>query len=231
MTAKSNKVHVLDQGFVELLDFMGDDEAIVRSAKVSFQAQDSNLSDEQIASFLDMLISKQHTSPFEQVVFKFHMKLPIFVARQIVRHRTASLNEASARYSQLAPEFYIPSERAFNLRTKASSNISYTDFVKQISEANTLAYTTYVDLFNSGVAKELARIVLPVNIFTEWYWTMDLHNLMKFLVLRADSHAQYETQLYAKAIFTLIEQIVPLTMKAFEKKHNLTALKGDKANG
>lgn len=227
-------VNVLDHGFIYLVDYMGDDAAIAEAARVSYgQGTKSFSQTEGLIRYLDR---HRHTSPFEMGELKFHVKLPISVARQWVRHRTASLNEYSARYSILEEEFYIPDEESINVQSvnnkqgrgeKVSSEEA--KLVQEVFSKNAKRnYEDYQFLLNDDgtgnpvdparpqIARELARNVLPVNIYTEWYWKIDLHNLFHFLSLRMDSHAQLEIRQYANVMAKLIDDAYPLSYKAFE---------------
>lgn len=229
-----NELKILDKGFVRLVDHMGDDSSIVQAARVSYGEGTKHVSKD--SALIRYLMRHKHTSPIEMVEFKFHMKMPMFVARQIIRHRTTSVNEYSARYSILSNEFYIP--EAENIKEQSDSNnqgrqgeISKEDveILKQLIKNNAyISYETYEILlgkFNkeydlsddfNGISRELARMVLPINTYTEWYWKINLHNLLHFLKLRMDKHTQWETQQYANAIYHLIKPIVPITCEAFE---------------
>lgn len=211
---------VLDKGFVRLVDHMGDDSRIVQSARVSYG--DGTKSVRQDKGLIDYLVRHRHTSPLEQVEFTFHIKLPLFVMGQLVRHRTASLNQMSARYSVMKDEFYIPSEiRSQDELNKQGSNvggIEEEEVVRSLFIANAEdAYTTYETLLGKGVAREMARMVLPQNLYTEVYWNQDLHNLLHLLKLRMDPHAQWEIQQYANAMYELIKDIVPWTIESWER--------------
>src|ERR1044072_5659040 len=188
---------VLDKGHVRLVDYMGDDSSIVKAARVSYQ--DGTKSVREDAGLIDYLMRHQHTSPFEMVEFVFDVKLPIFVARQLVRHRTASLNEVSARYSILPEEWYdIETER---LQVQSSNNKQGSGS-EVIDEAETYkndlnadaqnSFSLYQELLGNGAAREIARIGLPLSTYTQWIWKCDLHNLLHFLKLRLDTHAQWE---------------------------------------
>lgn len=213
---------VLDHGFVDLIDVMGGDEAIVQAARVSYGQGSKGV--EADTKLITYLIRNGHSSPLEQVVFKWHIKLPIFVMRQLVRHRTARLNEVSARYTELKDEFYIPELERLKGQGKTNKQGSEGELdlvVKQqvlgyMSSASQLAYSYYESLLAMGVSRELARIVLPVNIYTECYWQMDLNNMLKFLKLRLDEHAQWEIVEYAKALAEDVKERVPIAYKAWE---------------
>jgi thymidylate synthase (FAD) len=225
---------VLDHGFVRVVDYMGDDAAIVQAARVSYGKGTKSVSDD--AGLINYLIRHRHTTPFEMCEIKYHIKLPVFVARQWIRHRTANVNEYSARYSILDREFYIPAEE--NLAAQSSTNRQGRGDVLQgedaarvldiLKEDSARAYDHYQEMLNerddgtpfdesrSGLARELARMNLPVNIYTQWYWKTDLHNLLHFLSLRADPHAQYEIRAFADVMIETLKQWVPLTHAAFE---------------
>jgi thymidylate synthase (FAD) len=225
---------VLDKGFVRVIDYMGDDGAIVQAARVSYGRGTRKVSDDR--GLINYLMRMRHTSPFEMCELKLHVKLPIFVARQWIRHRTANVNEYSARYSVLEDEFYVPA--AQHVASQASSNRQGREGVLGREQAETVqhtvrtnaerAYADYLALLNQddageaiepereGLARELARIVLPLNTYTEWYWKTDLHNLLHFIALRADPHAQYEIRAYAEALLDVVRRWVPLTCAAFE---------------
>lgn len=215
-------VKVLDHGFVVLVDYMGTDESIVRAARVSTGSRSKGREDDR--RLIRYLRRNQHTSPFEHVEVSFHVRLPIFVARQWVRHRTAHLNEYSARYSVLADEFYLPG--LDDICMQDTSNRQGRGEALRPSEARMVqghmlrlqrvAYRVYEKLLQMGVARELARIILPVSIYTEWYWKIDFHNLLHFLKLRLDPHAQAEIREYAKVIATIVRDGWPLAWEAFE---------------
>jgi len=213
---------VLDYGFVRLIDYFGSDERIVQAARVSYgEGTTSYRRDRELIRYL---LENEHTSPFEQVVFTFHVKLPIFVARQWVRHRTARLNEISGRYSVLPEDYYVPDinrvKTQDSLDRQSSSDIELPVDIQNvvvalIEEASRDAYKVYNRMLELGVAREIARMVLPLNIYSEWYWQMDLHNLFHFLKLRLDKHAQWEIRQYAQTIASIIEQIAPISYEAF----------------
>ncbi len=227
-------IPILDHGFIRVVDYMGDDGAIVQAARVSYGRGTRRVSDDR--GLIRYLMRNRHTSPFEMCEIKLHVKLPIFVARQWVRHRTASVNEYSARYSILDREFYIPSieviaEQSSSNRQGRGDQIP-SDQAAQVQallhdDAHQL-YDHYEELLNEGhvnesydkdrpgLARELARVNLSLNYYTQWYWKIDLHNLLHFLSLRADSHAQYEIRAYAEAVLeTIVKPWVPLTYEAF----------------
>ncbi|RLT37250.1 MAG: FAD-dependent thymidylate synthase [Chloroflexi bacterium] len=224
---------VLDHGFIRVIDYMGDDAAIVQAARVSYGRGTKRQRDDQ--GLINYLMRNWHTSPFEMCEIKLHVKLPIFIARQWIRHRTANVNEYSARYSILDNEFYIPD--AANIAAQSSVNRQGrgdTLDAEQARRVQTIlredaerAYGHYDELLNEapdgtprdpgydGVARELARMNLSLNFYTQWYWKTDLHNLMHFVRLRADAHAQYEIRVYADVLADIMARWVPMTHKAF----------------
>ena len=247
---------VLDQGFIRIVDYMGDDAAITQAARVSYGAGTKHVSND--AGLINYLMRHRHTSPFEMCEIKMHVKLPIFVARQWIRHRTANVNEYSARYSVMEREFYLP-DASFTQLQKAKKRIEkksgteqaslfeapaasptetaaqsttnmqgreevleserVEEHIKTMSRATSTAFTAYDKLLgdddNPGLARELARAVLPVSTYTQWYWKTDLHNLLHFIALRADSHAQYEIRAYADVLFDVVQKWLPHTAQAF----------------
>ena len=215
---------VLGRGFLRLVDYMGSDDRIVHAARVSYGGGTKTVRRD--AGLIDYLLRNDHTSPFEQVVFTFHAKMPVFVARQWVRHRTARLNEISGRYSVMPDEFYTPESEDLaeqsrdnkQGRTDEPMDPAQADRVqKAIAAAHTSAYSAYTDLLDEGTARELARIVLPLSLYTEWYWQIDLHNLFRFLRLRLDPHAQREIRLYAAAMRELASKVCPIAFDAFDR--------------
>jgi len=223
---------VLDRGFVRVIDYMGDDAAIVQAARVSYGRGTRQVSSDR--GLINYLMRMRHTSPFEMCELKLHVKLPIFVARQWIRHRTASVNEYSARYSVLDDEFYLPAPE--HLATQSTTNRqgraealegpAATAALEALETNAAEAYARYVALLNEGdgqpldtdrpgLARELARAVLPLNTYTQWYWKIDLHNLLHFVALRADPHAQYEIRAYAEVLLDIVRRWVPLTHAAF----------------
>ena len=217
---------VLDHGFVRAIDYMGDDSAIVQAARVSYGAGTKHVQNDE--GLIRYLMRHWHSTPFEMCELKLHVKLPVFVARQWIRHRTANVNEYSARYSILDREFYIP-EPAQLAAQSTVNNQGRGEVLAGPEAARVLAllksdaaqmYDHYEDMLSQdgqqGLARELARMNLPMNIYTQWYWKTDLHNLFHFLRLRADSHAQYEIRVYAEAIAEMVRDWVPLAYGAFE---------------
>ena len=219
-------VPVLDHGFVRVIDYMGDDAAIVQAARVSYGQGTRKSRDD--TGLIRYLMRHWHSTPFEMCEVKFHVKLPVFVARQWIRHRTANVNEYSARYSILDREFYIPAPDA--LAAQSTVNNQGRGATLQGAEAERVldtlksdaarAYDHYEAMLSQdgqqGLARELARMNLPANIYTQWYWKTDLHNLFHFLRLRADAHAQYEIRVYAEAICRIVADWVPAAYAAFE---------------
>src|SRR5205823_1979172 len=224
---------VLDHGFVRVVDYMGDDGAVVQAARVSYGRGTRRVSEDR--GLINYLMRHRHTTPFEMCEIKYHVKLPIFVARQWIRHRTANVNEYSARYSILDNEFYAPAPE--QLAAQAATNRQGREEVLEGAAAARVldllrsdaerAYAGYAELLNEdasgvpvdptrpGLARELARINLTLGFYTQWYWKTDLHNLMHFLSLRADPHAQYEIRAYAEAMLGTLARWVPMTHAAF----------------
>lgn len=229
-------IKVLDHGFVELVDQMGNDDTVVDAARVSYGKGTKSVSDNR--TLLRYLMRHGHTSPFEMVEFVFHVKLPLFIARQWVRHRTASLNEVSARYSDMGNvEFYQPD---FRLQSMTNKQCSTDERVSEetmdrlthlYNDATQKAVHAYREALDAGVAREVARTILPVSMYTEWIWKCDLHNLLNFIEKRSHPNAQYEIVQYANAIYDIIKPIVPYTIEAYEdyRKNSirLTALECD----
>ena len=218
------EVKVLDKGFLRLVDYMGSDERIVQAARVSYGEGTKTYRED--AGLIDYLLRNEHTSPFEQVVFTFHAKMPIFVARQWVRHRTARLNEISGRYSILKNEFYVPD--AQDIAAQSTDNKQgrqdepmpreqAEEIIQKLEKTHAATYKSYEELLEAGTARELARMVLPLSLYTEWYWQIDLHNLFHFLKLRLDSHAQREIRVYAEAMLKLATPVCPRAFKSFEQ--------------
>ena len=224
---------VLDHGFIRVIDYMGDDTSIVQSARVSYGKGTKKVSTD--SGLIKYLMRHRHSTPFEMCEIKYHVKLPIFIARQWIRHRTANVNEYSARYSILDKEFYIPDKK--NLAAQSTSNRqgrgnlingsqadSILNLLKEDAERN---YNNYEKMLNEtfdgkiideskkGLARELARMNLTLNSYTQWYWKTDLLNLLNFLSLRADSHAQYEIRAYAELMLDTVKRWVPTTYEAF----------------
>ncbi len=214
---------VLDKGFVRLVDYLGSDARIVQAARVSYGEGTKTFREDK--GLIDYLLRNQHTSPFEQVSLTFHCKMPIFVARQWVRHRTAKLNEISGRYSVMKDEFYVPDSEAIAFQStdnkQGRSSEEVPAEVKEkvrglLEQGQRQAFGEYEALLDEGVARELARINLPLSLYTEWYWTMDLHNLFHFLALRLDAHAQLEIRKYAEVILQITRAVAPVAVESFE---------------
>lgn len=228
---------VLDHGFVRVMDYMGNDSSVVQAARVSYGAGTKKVNADK--GLINYLMAHRHTTPFEMCEIKFHIKLPIFIARQWIRHRTASVNEYSARYSIMEDEFYIPKVEAMAAQSKVNhqgrdeARVLSSDEQKRVLEIlkkdSEQCYSHYLEMINQdatgnqvdpqkdGLARELARMNLPINCYTQWYWKIDLHNLLHFLYLRADSHAQYEIRAYAQIMLDLVEKWVPHSFEAFMK--------------
>jgi thymidylate synthase (FAD) len=225
---------LLDHGFIRVIDYMGDDSAIVQAARVSYGRGTRRVSED--SGLIRYLMRHRHSTPFEMCEIKFHVKLPIFVARQWIRHRMANVNEYSARYSVLDREFYIPAPA--QLAAQSASNRQGRGDVLQGEEAEQVlrlltqdaatCHDHYAAMLNEtpdgqqadpgrqGLARELARINLTLNTYTQWYWKTDLHNLLNFCALRADAHAQYEIRVYADTILTMVQAWVPAAYEAFQ---------------
>jgi thymidylate synthase (FAD) len=242
--AARQEIKVLDHGFIALIDAMPRlvpegqtaDQAIVQAARVSYGQGTKQISEDR--GLVRYLLRHQHTTPFEMVEFKFHVCMPIFIARQWIRHRTANVNEYSARYSIVKDRFYTPTAEA--IRKQSASNRqggeetfdvsgndpaqvqTAEDFLTYLKDVEAL-YPRYLKLTEQGVSRELARMGLPVNVYTEWYWKCDLHNILRFLALRIDAHAQLEIREYAQAMLALIEPIAPVTVEAW-KDYQLGAI-------
>ena len=217
---------VLDHGFVRVIDYMGDDAAICQAARVSYGRGTKSVQND--AGLIRYLMRHWHSTPFEMCEIKLHVKLPVFVARQWIRHRTANVNEYSARYSILDREFYIPAPDQLAAQSVVN-NQGRGELLQGAEAARVLEtlkhdastmYDHYQEMLSQdgqqGLARELARMNLPMNIYTQWYWKVDLHNLFHFLRLRADPHAQYEIRVYADAIAACVKDWLPLAFAAFE---------------
>jgi thymidylate synthase (FAD) len=220
------EIPVLDHGFVRLVDYLGGDARIVQTARVSYGEGTKTI--RQDAGLIDYLLRHEHTSPFEHVIFELHCKMPLFVARQWIRHRTARLNEISGRYSVMRDEFYLPPREQISLqstdnkqgRDPAAVPSELQDKVLELLKKDqSAAYANYTEILNDGIARELARINLPLSMYTEWYWQMDLKNMLHFLKLRMDHHAQWEIQEYARAIAGIVRAVCPLAYESFERHH------------
>jgi len=224
---------VLDHGFVRVVDYMGDDSSIVQSARVSYGKGTKKVSTDE--GLIKYLMRHWHSTPFEMCEIKYHVKLPIFIARQWIRHRTANVNEYSARYSILDKEFYIPAKSQLSAQSTLNrqgrgdliTGQQADEVLKILKDDATRTYDNYEKMLNerfdgtkideskAGLARELARMNLTLNSYTQWYWKTDLLNLLNFLFLRADSHAQYEIRVYAEAMLNTVKKWVPITHAAF----------------
>tara|TARA_Y100000992_G_scaffold228575_1_gene159950 strand:- start:1088 stop:2032 length:945 start_codon:yes stop_codon:yes gene_type:complete len=226
-------IPVLDHGFVRVVDYMGDDSSIVQSARVSYGKGTKKVSTDE--GLIKYLMRHWHSTPFEMCEIKYHVKLPIFIARQWIRHRTANVNEYSARYSILDKEFYIPAKEQLSAQSTSNrqgrgdliSGKQADEVLKILKDDATRTYDNYERMLNErfdgkiidenkiGLARELARMNLTLNSYTQWYWKTDLLNLLNFLFLRADHHAQYEIRVYAEAMLDTVKKWVPITHAAF----------------
>jgi thymidylate synthase (FAD) len=215
---------VLNKGFIRLVDYMGGDERVVQSARVSYGEGTKSYRED--AGLIDYLLRNRHTSPFEQISLTFHVKMPIFIARQWVRHRTARLNEISGRYSVMKDDFYLPAPEDVALQS-ADNKQGRLDAAVEPAEAERVrgaldegqrrAYGEYTELLDRGLARELARINLPLSLYTEIYWNIDLHNLFHFLELRLGAHAQKEIRLYARTLLEITRKVAPRCCDSFER--------------
>lgn len=217
------KFPVLNHGFVRLVDYLGSDSRIVQAARVSYGEGTKTYREDK--GLINYLMRNDHTSPFEQVNFTFHIKMPIFVARQWIRHRTAKVNEISGRYSVMKDEYYVPEPDKINFqsddnkqgRSEEPVSREIKDKVYEIMAEDQKNVTeNYHRLLELGIARELARIDLPLSMYTQWYWQMDLHNLFHFLALRLDDHAQYEIRVFAQTILDIVKTVCPIAAEAFE---------------
>lgn len=214
---------VLNAGFVRLVDYMGGDARIVQSARVSYGEGTKTVRED--GALIDYLLRHEHTSPFEQVILTFHVKMPIFVARQWIRHRTARVNEISGRYSIMKDEFYIPADMDVAKQSTDNKQGRSTEAVthqyaasvqERLSDGQTRIYNEYKELVDEGLARELARVNLPLSMYTEMYWEIDLHNLLHFLKLRLDGHAQKEIRDYAEVLLEITRKVAPMAVESFE---------------
>lgn len=228
-------LYALDYGFVRVIDYMGNDSSVVQAARVSYGSGTKKINAD--IALINYLMAHKHTTPFEMCELKLHIKLPIFIARQWVRHRTASINEYSARYSILEDEFYIPKAEHLSPQSKINHQGRNSENLLSATEQQEVldilikdskhCYDNYLHLINQnsngetidenkqGLARELARMNLTLNCYTQWYWKINLHNLLHFLKLRADSHAQYEIRVYAEIILDIVKKWVPHSYNAF----------------
>ncbi len=226
-------IPVLDHGFIRVIDYMGTDSAIVQAARVSYGKGTKKVNED--AGLINYLMRHRHTTPFEMCEIKFHIKLPIFIARQWIRHRTANVNEYSGRYSIMDKEFYIPEPQQLAAQSKSNrqgrgevlEGARAQQVLEILKQDSIRCYKNYEEMLNedidgnildenkTGLARELARMNLNLNFYTQWYWKVDLHNLLHFLSLRADSHAQYEIRVYAEAMLDMVKAWLPITHQAF----------------
>lgn len=231
----SKIIKCLDHGHVTMIDSMPRlvpydrktaDYAIVQAARVSYGDGTKSVSEDR--GLIRYLMRHKHTTPLEMIEFKFHCKMPVVVARQWIRHRTANVNEYSGRYSIMRDEFYRPDHS--NVRSQSKTNKqggddsadqqSASEFLRQVDSVCEMAYKSYESAVASGISREQARMMLPLNLYTEWYWKIDLHNLLHFLALRCDAHAQQEIRVFAEAMLELVKPIVPWTVEAWEDYHD-----------
>lgn len=219
----SNEIACLDHGFVALVETMGSDRTPAQAARTSFRNRKERTAEED-AKLTDYLVRHKHTTPIEFCQVRLYMKMPIFVARQLVRHRTASINEVSYRYVQAAREFYVPAVDRMQRKAETNKQGSSSEIVEEpglcadvIANAGHRAFDAYELLLAKGLAPELARSVLPVGTYTEWYWQNDLHNTLHMLGLRLDPHAQYEIRVYAEAVLALLRPVFPTIIASWER--------------
>ena len=215
---------MLDKGFVRLVDYLGSDERIAQAARVSYG--EGTKTHRENKGLIDYLLRSDHTSPFEQVNFTFHLKMPIFVARQWIRHRTARVNEISGRYSVMKDEFYIPEGAHISAQSQSNKQGREEEPVQVEMQTRTreamegdqkMLYEHYERLLDDGIAREIARINLPLSLYTEFYWQMDLHNLFHFIRLRIHPHAQLEIRAYASVIFGIVRKVCPFACESFSE--------------
>ena len=213
------EIPVLDHGFIRVVDYMGDDHAIVQAARVSYGKGTKTINHD--SGLIKYLMRHYHTTPFEMCDIKLHVKVPIFIARQWLRHRTASVNEYSARYSLLDNEFYIPEQDKLGVQSttnkqgREKGEIDLEQIIEEIRQSSEISYSCYEKLLDKGLARELARMCINLNVYTQFYWKINLHNLLHFIHLRADSHAQYEIVEYANVIADIVKKWTPITYNAF----------------
>lgn len=231
----NKKIQCLDLGFVELIDVMPRivpegqtcDYAICQMARLSYQHGTKTVHEDK--GLLNLLMRNSHTSPFESIEIKLNLKMPIFVSRQFCRHRTSSLNESSGRYSIMKDEFYFPTAKELRIQSKTNKQGSggaldleqAEKYVKIIEDQSRECYKWYLDMLEAGITREQARMILPVNLYTQFYWKQNLHNMLHLLALRMDHHAQYEIRVYANAMYEIVRHLVPWTIEAFDKYHPL----------
>jgi len=215
-----SKIDILDKGYVMLIDYMGNDDRIAEAARVSYATGTKSVSSDE--GLIRYLMRHKHSSPFEMVNFTFEVRAPIFVARQWLRHRTAKVNEESARYSILLNDMYVPEKDRLQKQSTTNKQGSEQEVVdnpgwvqEKIREGNEQSYQRYDILLQQGLTRELSRGALNLNTYTRWIWTIDLHNLFHFLKLRTDSHAQWEIRVFAEAIETFVKQVCPIAYEAY----------------
>lgn len=218
------EIRVLDHGFVALLEVMGDDRTPARTARTSYRNRKAARTVEEDDKLTRYLVKHRHTTPIEFCQVRFYHKMPVFVARQLVRHRTASINEVSYRYVTAAREFYVPAHDRMQRKAETNKQGSSSELVDDVERCATLirhcgneAFDGYEELLREGLAPELARIVLPCGTYTEWIWQNDLHNTLHMLKLRLDPHAQYEIRVYAEAMLKLLEPVFPTIINAWKE--------------
>lgn len=219
-----SKTQVLDKGYIELVDLMGNDFRVLEAARVSTGASASKGPDKD-KKLIDYLMANDHHTPFEKIVLEFHVKCPIFVARQWFRHRIGSFNEVSGRYKEIPWETYKPDKWRYQSDTDKQGSDGFVDPVTSgsvdymLQQSYAMAQRAYETLLEQGISRELARLVMPVGIYTEFFWTVNFRSLMNFLKLRMDSHAQFEIRQYANSIYTLADDSdkMPWTLSAFRK--------------
>ena len=213
---------ILDHGFIRVIDYMGNDVAITQAARVSYGVGTKQIRED--IGLINYLLRNAHTTPFEMCEIKFHIKAPYFVARQWIRHRTANINEYSARYSIVDQDYYLPNRDEISFQSSNNKqgrgekvDEDFSNAVREtIKNTSEQQYDHYNKMIDNGLAREVARIILPLNYYTEFYWKIDLHNLMHFLRLRSDPHAQYEIRLYALQMIEILKLWVPHTYQAFQ---------------
>jgi thymidylate synthase (FAD) len=243
------KIPCLDRGFVYLVDYMGGDASIVQAARVSYGLGTKTVNEDR--GLIRYLMRHAHTTPFEMVDMKFHIKMPIFVARQMIRHRTASVNEYSGRYSIMPDEFYVPAPEHVSLQSRTNRQGGgeqvdaerAAEVVSLIENEQRVVRDGYERMLEWDIRRELARVNLGVSQYTEWYWKNDLHNIFHFLKLRLDDHAQYEIRVYAEAMARIVKAVAPIAYEAFEdyvldadrfsglERETLKRLLGERASG
>ena len=224
----SEPIPVLDHGFIRVVESMGEDSSVVQAARVSYGEGTTTKRGD--ARLIRYLMRNDHMTPFEMCELKIHVKAPIFVARQWMRHRTASVNEYSGRYSVISEDFYVPSIDQIQYQSESDkqgregvmSEADAANWKYAMENTSRVNYNVYKQMLDVGMSREIARIILPVNFYTEWYWKIDLRNLLHFIQLRSDSHAQWEIQQYAKVLSDIVEAWVPVSYGAFMETNSDT---------